>query len=100
MRSLNFGSFPRLESIGFCALHVGHQGAVTSIRTGLPAICAASNAFASNVWASNAKADGDTAKLAATKNPFNIKRLSIIFLVPQCQAGDTPEFPQSESVLR
>ena len=55
-RSLNLAFCVNSDRIGFCALHVGHHGAVTSTRMGFPAACVAANVLASNGLLSNANA--------------------------------------------
>ena len=50
----NFGWAVSSDRIGFCALQVGHQGAVTSTRIGSPAFLAASKAAGVKVLTSAA----------------------------------------------
>src|SRR5260370_25276615 len=83
-RSLNLALVARSERIGFCALQVGHQGALISTRIGFPAAWAASNALISKGCIWNAWAGTMAVALAPTIAACSRKRLEIIVCPHVC----------------
>jgi hypothetical protein len=64
--------------MGFCALQVEHQAAETSMRMGLPAFCAASNAaWVNGLWPA-ATAGKPAAQAAAAINTNKARRVSML----------------------